>query len=189
MSKEKEDQIKNAHEYGYLGNEIIPVKVTEYWKLKELVDEILLDETQPMFAEKYMYVHRDTGKRIDKVTEQNKSVAVKIVNVQGTLESAPTVYRTARGMKLLEMKLAMNQLHLDMIKSGVAKHMPTLQAQFEADKANLSTVENSPEELSQEAPIDTGRESLLNVVRDEPQEDGVFTLKTDEDDSPEPTQA
>lgn len=149
MEKQVENKEVNYTEYGYIGGEIIQVPVEEYFKLKELVDETLIEETKALMPEKYEWIDQATGKKIDKLTDKNKSTAQKIVNIEATLTTTPTIYRTPKGVKLLEIKLAMNQIHKNMVDSGVAKHIPTLQAQQDAiGKA-----------LSQEAPLGESAEA------------------------------
>lgn len=132
MGTETEKKEVNYGEYGYIGTEIIPIQVQDYFKLKELVDEYLLDETKPYFEEKYMYVDVNTGAKVEKLTEKNKTTSKKIVNIDATMNSTPKIFRTPRGMKLLEMKFMMNEIHKKMVDTGVASHIPTLQAQQDA---------------------------------------------------------
>lgn len=127
------ENVKNPQEYGYVGDEMISVPVKEYWKLKELVDATLMEETKHYFDEKYMYVNPE-GQKVEKLTEKNKATSRRIVNIEATLTSDARILRTPKGLDMLELKLALNKIHLDMIESGVAKHIPTLQAQAEAEK-------------------------------------------------------
>jgi hypothetical protein len=127
------ESVKNPAEYGYLGDEIISVPVKEYWKLKELVDATLMEETKQYFEEKYMWVSPD-GQKVEKLTEKNKPTSKRIVNVEGTLNSDAKILRTPKGLDMLALKLSLNQVHLNMIEAGVAKHIPTLQAEMEAQK-------------------------------------------------------
>lgn len=135
---EKKEELKNPAEYGYLGDEVILVPVKEYYKLKELVDETLMEETKPMYGEKYQYVDVNTGAKVGKLIEKNKPTSKKIVNIDGTMQAEPVIFRTPKGMKMLELKLVMNKIHLDMIEAGVAKHIPTLEAERKAAEEALS---------------------------------------------------
>jgi hypothetical protein len=157
MSVEKKEVV--AQEFGYIGDETISIPVKEYFKLKEMVDECLVENTVHHFPEKYMYVDVVTGVKVEKLTPKNKSTSKKIVNVEATMSATPTVSRTPKGMAFLEMKLFMNQLHLNHIESGVAKHIPTLQAQEKEMQDRMSRAE-----VLQDDEVNTEMTDQISVV-------------------------
>ena len=113
---------KNPNEYGYMGDEVITMTAQEFAEMKGAIDFFLEKETKFDFPELYKYVNRDTGELIKTVTEKNKDVAVKVVDVEGTLNAKPRVYRTQEGINLLKVKLLTEKIHMNMVESGVAKH-------------------------------------------------------------------
>ena len=155
---DKKEENVNYEEYGYVGGEIISIPVEEYFKLKEIVDQELAKNTNHTFPEKYVYVDNVSGKVVKKVTDANRDSVRKIVDVDATMSATPTISRNALGMQFLEMKLTMNKIHRDMVNSGVAKHIPTLQRVEEERKKALALA-------GDEQPI-----AQMSVVEDETEE-------------------
>lgn len=117
-----EQNEKNPNEYGYVGNETVEMEAGKFMGMKGLVDFALAKETKKYFPEKYKYVNKDTGATIKTVTEKNKHLAVKIVDVEATLNSAPVIFRTEEGIEMLRVRMMAEGVHVDMIDKGVAKH-------------------------------------------------------------------
>lgn len=154
---DKSQEKVNYEEYGYLGNEMISISAQNYFKLKEIVDQELSKNTTHSFPEKYMFVDKVTGKVVKKVTDANRDSVQKIVDVDNTMKATPSISRTPLGMQLLEIKFEMNQIHKNMVDSGVAKHIPTLQRQEEERKKAL---------LSAPLAEDEQPEAQMSVVKD-----------------------
>lgn len=133
--KQEEGQVNYA-EFGYIGDENISIPVQDYYKFKEVVDQELAKNTTHSFPEKYIYVDQE-GKTVKKVTDANRDLVKKIVDIDATMSAKPTITRTPLGMQLLEIKLSMNRVHKEMVESGVAKHIPTLQKEEEERKKAL----------------------------------------------------
>lgn len=113
---------KNYTDYGYVGDEQIKMDAVSFMKLRGVVSAFLDKETNVFFPEKYKYVNSQTGETIKKLTEKNKHLAQKIVDVEATMSGQPSISRTAVGQELLDIQLLMNKIHMDMIDEGVAKH-------------------------------------------------------------------
>ena len=112
----------NYSEYGYLGTEQVVMDAMSFAKLRGVVDAFLEKETNAVFPQKYMYVNEKTGDVIKTLNEKNKPFAKKIVDVEATMNSEPVVQRTREGVELLSIHLMMNEIHKNMVDSGVAKH-------------------------------------------------------------------
>ncbi len=113
---------KNPQEYGYVGDEQITMTAQQFAEMKNALDFFLEKETKLYYPELYKYINKNTGEEIKKVTEKNADVAMKVVNVEGTLQATPKIFRTREGVDLLKLKLVTEQIHISMINTGVAKH-------------------------------------------------------------------
>lgn len=124
MSEKKE--LLNPADYGYLGNEpMSEIKSRDFQELFMFVERLLEDETKVLFPEKYMYVDKETSKKV-KATKNNKDKIVKVVDPEGTLSASPTVYRTEKGIGLLKLKNFLAEIHYKNVESGVAVHKDKL---------------------------------------------------------------
>jgi len=147
---------KNPAEYGYVGNEEITMDASKFMRIGSAIDFALSKETKEYFPEKYKYVNRDTGATIKTVTEKNKHLAVKILDVDSTLASTPTIFRTREGIEILKVKILSEGIHIDMIDKGVAKH----KSFFESMVKGVSEVDENPN-------VDTQEEELIEGVNAE----------------------
>lgn len=129
---------KNPVEYGYVGNEEVTMIASQFMRMKTLIDFALDKETREYYPEKYKYVNRETGATIKTVTEKNKHLAVKILDIDATLGSTPVIFRTKEGIEMLKVRLISESVHIDMIDKGVAKH----KSYFE--NASQNFVEENP---------------------------------------------
>lgn len=116
---------KNPMEYGYMGDETVTLKMTgaEFMKVKQVIDFYLSEETKPMYPEKYKYIHKETGAPIAKLTDKNRDVAMKVVDINSTLASNPVIYRTAAGLNLIDLQMLWGKLHMQNVENGSAIHM------------------------------------------------------------------
>lgn len=140
-----EQNEKNPNEYGYVGNETVEMEAGKFMGMKGLVDFALAKETKEYFPEKYKYVNKDTGATIKTVTEKNKHLAVKIMDVEATLNSAPVVFRTREGIEMLRVRMMAEGVHVDMIDKGVAKHKSFFQENIKNFEENVEENINSEE--------------------------------------------
>lgn len=131
-------EIKRPEEFGYVGGENFEISSEEFMSIKGAIDAFLAKETSAVFPEKYKYINRETNETIKTVNEKNKHIAMKIVDVENTLQSQPVIQRTEEGVRLLEIRMMLDAVHLRNVESGVAKHIPTLQAEAAA-QANKKT--------------------------------------------------
>lgn len=126
-----ENKTKNPEEYGYTGGERFEILAEEFMDVKGAIDAFLAKETNTVYPEKYKYIHKDTKETIKTVNEKNKNVAIKVVDVESTLQSQPVVQRTDIGLRVLQIRMMLDGIHMRNVDSGVAKHIPTLQAELE----------------------------------------------------------
>lgn len=113
---------KLPSEYGYVGDENLNITAEEFGRQKGMIEYFLTQETKFYYPEKYKYINKVTGETIKTVTEKNKDVAVKVVDIESTLNSTPIIFRTQEGINLLRMKYSMEKIHVSAIDSGIAKH-------------------------------------------------------------------
>lgn len=145
-----QEQEKNPQEYGYVGDELITMTAEDFISLRQALNASLSKETSLTYPEKYKYINRENGEAIKNVTDKNKAVALKIVDVSATLNSLPLVSRTPEGIRLLEMELVMGRIHIDMVESGVAKHKsffeqtPAGEGVFAKLKENAKEIPDAP---------------------------------------------
>lgn len=138
------DQLKDPKEYGYSGDEVISMTARDFLAIKQVLNNSLQRETKVLFPEKYKYVNRENGEDIKKVTDKNKHLAMKIVDVDATRMSTPHISRTPEGMDLLEAELIMTRIHVNMVDSGVAKHQSTFSKNVPVGEGVFAQKEESP---------------------------------------------
>lgn len=115
-------QKNNPSEFGYLGNEEIVITANELVTLIQATEFFLDKETEKKIPFKFKHVNRETGAEISKVTEKNKHLALKIVDIQKTLDSDKVLSLTPDGVELLKVKMMLEGIHVANIDKGVAKH-------------------------------------------------------------------
>jgi len=123
MSQEQ----KNPSEYNYTGDELITITAREFASLNGVVDYALDQETNKFYPEKYNFINKETNERVNKVTEKNKHLAIKVVDLERTLDGDPIISRTRRGQDILRVKLILEKIHMQNVDSGIAKHYTELQ--------------------------------------------------------------
>jgi len=116
----------NPSEYDYLGDEQITINAGLYKELRSTVRYFLQKNTKPYFPQKYKYIHTETGKDIKKLTDKNRDKARLVVDIEGTKNSKPTIYRTEEGQSLLYLDEYMESIHFKNIEEGIAKHISEL---------------------------------------------------------------
>lgn len=131
---------KNPAEYGYVGNEVITMEASKFMRMQGMIAFALEKETKEYFPEKYKYVNKETGAVVKTVTEKNKHLAVKILDVEATLASTPVIFRTREGVEMLKVRLLTEGVHVDMIDKGIAKHKSFFE-NFVDESPNIDTQE------------------------------------------------
>ena len=116
----------NPSEYDYLGDEQITINAGLYKELRSTVRYFLQKNTKPYFPQKYKYINTETGKEIKKLTDKNRGTARLVVDIEGTKNSKPTIYRTEEGQSLLYLDEYMESIHFKNIEEGIAKHISEL---------------------------------------------------------------
>ena len=124
MEQKKKDF--NPSEYDYLGDEQITINAGLYKELRSTVRYFLQKNTKPYFPQKYKYINTETGKEIKKLTDKNRGNARLVVDIEGTKNSKPTIYRTEEGQSLLYLDEYMESIHFKNVEDGVAKHISEL---------------------------------------------------------------
>lgn len=147
MSQKKQ----NPSEFGYIGNEKIEITSTEFTSIVQMVDYFLNKETEKKIPYKFKHINAETGLEIGKITDKNRHQALKIVDIDKTLNSQEVVSLSKDGLELLKLKMQLESIHLENIESGVAKHSDVLRAFFEKSTAPVEqTSENEAPEESEE---------------------------------------
>jgi hypothetical protein len=122
-----ENQI-DPNSYGYEQTDVVSVPAELFQRVRTVLDFFLSKETQELYADNYKFVDKTTGKEVEKPNENT----TKIVDIQKTLSPKDArVYRSREGIEILRLKLMTEEVHLEMIKSGIAKHL----SHFEPKKA------------------------------------------------------
>lgn len=123
------EQILDPNAYGYEQSTMIPVPAEVFQGMRNALDYLLKKESDERYPDLYKYVDKVSGAEVKRVTEKNKDNVIKIVDVERTLaQREPVVNRTIEGIETLRLKLKLEGVHMDMIKTGIAK----TQEQFDA---------------------------------------------------------
>lgn len=125
------DKKQNPSEFGYVGNEKIEITSNEFTTIVQMVDYFLDKETEKKVPFKFKHINAETGADIGKLTDKNKLQALKIIDVDKTINSPQVLSLSPDGVQLLKLKMQLEGIHLSNIDSGVAKHRDELKAYFE----------------------------------------------------------
>lgn len=133
-------QIKNPQEYVYNPTTNVGVTGEFFNAARGILDLMLQEETKVLFPEQYKFVYSD-GKDVSKediIADRQglqekvaKGEVRQVIDVNGTMNARPLIFRTEKGMEILRVKQVAEQLHLKFVDDGSAIHYQELQKQMQ----------------------------------------------------------
>ena len=136
---------KNPYQFTYSGDETITMNGAQFKALLDATRQALNHSVTESYPYKFRYIDKD-GKQVNKPTSRqiDSGEARKILDVEKTLNSEPHLSYSPAGRDLLFAVTLLEDVHISMVDSGVAKSYEDLQKLYETELAKDSVEEIVP---------------------------------------------
>lgn len=124
---------QNPYEFIYKPGQKVEIDGELLSKLISFMNNIVESNTEYYFTDKYKFINTKTNKTVKnpKQEDLDSRKVVKVVDVEGTLNSEPKPYRNQLALQTVHMNLLLQNEHLKAVKDGKAVHYSELQQQTE----------------------------------------------------------